>query len=140
MSPRLTLAKTKLPTKTDKLHPPIVLYILNTNTVDCFRKILHHRHWIQRPGIRLVLLLIMLAFLTMVQERRGLKMRPHLVQHIVMPTGSISYAHNGYFAFQIYSSTRKMKENSVTYKYQLSVCLFCYCINDIIENHSTFNM
>ena len=36
--------------------------------VDCFCKIVHHHRWIQRPGITLVLLLIVLAFLVMVQH------------------------------------------------------------------------
>ena len=48
-------------------HPPIVLYIMRT-LVDHFRKTVHHRRWIQRLGIILALLLIVLAFLARVQQ------------------------------------------------------------------------
>ena len=56
-----------------KLHSPIVLYIMRT-LVDGFRKIVCHHRWIQRPGVIVALLLIVLAFLAMVQQRRGPKM------------------------------------------------------------------
>ena len=39
--------------------------------VDGFRKIVRYHRWIQRLGIILALLLIVLAFLAMVQQRRG---------------------------------------------------------------------
>ena len=45
--------------------------------VDRYRKIVRHCRWIQRPGIILALLLIVLAFLGIVQQRRGPKMQPH---------------------------------------------------------------
>ena len=48
--------------------------------VDAFRKIVRHHWWIQRPGIILALLLIVPAFLALVQQQRGLKRRPHHVQ------------------------------------------------------------
>ena len=48
--------------------------------VDPFHKIVHHHHWIEGPCIILALLLIMLAFLTMVQHRRGLKVWLHGAQ------------------------------------------------------------
>ena len=41
---------------------------------------MHHHRWIQKLGIILALLLIMLAFPATVQQQRGLKMRPHRVQ------------------------------------------------------------
>ena len=62
-----------------KLDPSIVLYITRT-LVDGFRKVVRHHRWIQRPGIILALLLILLAFLAKVQQRRGPKMRPHRVR------------------------------------------------------------
>ena len=43
--------------------------------VDRFRKIVRHRRWIQRLETILALLLIVLAFLAVVQQRRGPKMR-----------------------------------------------------------------
>ena len=73
--------------------------------VDCFHKILRHRRWIQTPGIILTLLLIMLAFLTIVQQRRDPKMQPRRVQqaraHITTLTRSIPNAYN---IFRIRSS------------------------------------
>ena len=78
MSPRLTLANTKLPPKTDS-ETTIVLHIMRT-LVDRFRKNVRRRRWIQKTGHNLALLLIVLAFLTMVQQRRGPKMRPRRVQ------------------------------------------------------------
>ena len=48
--------------------------------IDYFRKIVRHYRWIQRPGIILALLIIVLAFLAMVQQRRGPKMRPRVQQ------------------------------------------------------------
>ena len=39
--------------------------------VDGFRKIVRYHRWIQRPGIIVALLLIVLAFLAMVQQRTG---------------------------------------------------------------------
>ena len=48
--------------------------------IDRFRKIVRHRRWIQGPCIILALLLIVLAFLAIVQQRRGPKMRPHRAQ------------------------------------------------------------
>ena len=63
-----------------------------------WRKIVRHHHWIQRPGIILALLLIVL-FLAMVQQQWGPKTQPHRVQqaqaHITMPTRNIPNAHNG---------------------------------------------
>ena len=80
MSPRRTLANTKLPPIMDsETTPTNSLYIMQT-LVDSFHKIVRHHRWIQRRGIVLALLLIMLAFLAMVQKRRDLKMRPHCVQ------------------------------------------------------------
>ena len=100
VSPWRTLANSKLPPKTVKLHPPIVVYIVRTH-VDCFCKIVGHLHWIQRPDIILALLLIVLAFLASVQQRRGLKMWLHRVQqptaHITTPTGSIPHADTSVF-------------------------------------------
>ena len=64
----------------------------------CFHKIVCHHCWIQRPGILLALLLIVLDSLTSVQHRRGLKMWPPCVQqhaagwaHITTPTRSAVY-------------------------------------------------
>ena len=68
------LSQTKLPPKADsETTPTNSLYIMRT-LVDRFRKIVRHRRWIQRPGTILALLLIVLAFLAMVQQRRGPKM------------------------------------------------------------------
>ena len=39
--------------------------------VHRFHKIVHHRHWIQIPGIILALLLITLVFIATVQQWRG---------------------------------------------------------------------
>ena len=64
MSPTRTLANTKLPPKTDSESTPTNSYVQFMRTlVDGFRKIVHHRRWIQRLGIVLALLLIVLAFL-----------------------------------------------------------------------------
>ena len=61
---------------------------------------MHHHHWIQKLGIVLALLVIVLDFFAMVQQWRAPKMRPHDVQqiqaHITMPTGSIPNPHNRY--------------------------------------------
>ena len=95
MSPRRTLANTNyLGKRKVKLCPPIVLYIIVLYIIQTlvkgFCKTVHHLHWIQRPGIIVALLLIVLAFLAMVQQRRGLKMLPHRVQqNITTPTESI---------------------------------------------------
>ena len=85
-------------------------------------KIVHHHRWIQRPGILLALLLIMLAFLAMVQQSRGPKMRRRVQQaqaHITMPTGSIPNAHN---VFWIRSGSSFHVKISIEH-------LFCYRIN-----------
>ena len=86
--------------------------------VDRFRTIVRHRRWIQRPGIILALLFIVLAFLAMVQQWTGPTMRLHrvlLVQaHYTTPTGSIPDVHNGYlrildtlwWSFPLYSQTK----------------------------------
>ena len=61
---------------TVKLHPPI-----NWMLVDHFHKIECYCRWIQRPGLHYVALsLVILAFLTIVQQQRGLKMWPHHAQ------------------------------------------------------------
>ena len=71
MSPRRTLANTKLPPKrTEKLHPPIVLYIMRM-LVDGFHKVVCYCCWIERPGI-IALLLIVPAF----------KMQPHTLPRL----------------------------------------------------------
>ena len=85
-------------------------------------KIVRHHRWIQIPGILLALLLIMLAFLTMVQQCRGPKMRRRVQQaqaHITTPTGSIPNAHN---VFRIHSGSSFHIKISIEH-------LFCYCIN-----------
>ena len=65
MSPRHTLANTKLPPKTDsETTPTNSLYIMRT-LVDGFHRIVCHHHWIQRLGIILALLLIVLALAAM---------------------------------------------------------------------------
>ena len=63
MSPRRTLANTKLPPKTDSESTPTNEFM--RTLVDGFCKIVRHRRWIQRLGIVLALLLIVLAFLAM---------------------------------------------------------------------------
>ena len=105
-----------------KLHPPIVLYIMQT-LVDGFRKIVRYHRWIQRLGIILALLLIVLAFLAMVQQRRGSKMQCHHVQqpkHITMSTGSIPNAHTDTSVYSRYTavvlSTVLANEQSCTNK------------------------
>ena len=50
--------------------------------VDRFRKSVRHRRYIQRLGIILALLLIVLAFLAKVQQRRGPKVRPHTLPRV----------------------------------------------------------
>ena len=84
--PRLTLANTKLPPKTDTetTSTTIVLYITRTH-VDRFRKIVCHCRWIQRLGIKTY-------YINSVAHRASLschghgtatwdpKMRPHRVQ------------------------------------------------------------
>ena len=60
--------------------------------VYCFRKIVHHIRWIQKLGIILTLLLIVLTFLNHVwQLKCGLVCLLARV-HITMPTGSIPEA------------------------------------------------
>ena len=44
--------------------------------VYCFRKIMHHIWWIQRLGIILTVLLVVLTFLNFVRQWKGFKMRP----------------------------------------------------------------
>ena len=63
MSPRHTLANTKLPPKVDSETTPTNSFVYNATLVDHFRKIVHHRRWIQQPGITLALLLTVLAFI-----------------------------------------------------------------------------
>ena len=62
------ISRYTVPPKTDNETTPtnIVLYVMRT-LVDSFHKIVRHHRWIQRPSIILALLLIVLAFLTMVQ-------------------------------------------------------------------------
>ena len=75
-----------------------VLYIMRT-LVDRFRTIVRHLRWIQRPGIMLALLLIVLAFLATAQQRiKGLTSHYH---RFTMPTGSIPNAHNEVSLFRI---------------------------------------
>ena len=50
--------------------------------VDGFRMIVRHHRWIQRQGIVLALLLIVLAFFAMVQQQRGPKTRPYRIQRL----------------------------------------------------------
>ena len=69
MYPGRTLANTKLPPKTDSETIPTNSSVHKRLSYDCG----HHR-WIQRPGIILAVPLIALAFLAMVQKRRGPKM------------------------------------------------------------------
>ena len=45
-----------------------------------FHKIVCHCHWNQRQGIILALILIVLAFLAITKQRRGLEMWPHCAQ------------------------------------------------------------
>ena len=94
MSPRHTLANTKLPPKVDSETAPTNSFVYNVTLVDCFRKIVRHSHWVQRPGIILVLLLIVLAFLTaMVRSKNA-------TSYITTPTKIIPNAHN---IFSIYT-------------------------------------
>ena len=100
------------------------------------------RCWIQRPGITLALLLIVLAFLTMVQQWRGPKMQPHHVQqapaHITTPTGNILNAHNVFAYTAVVLSTVLTNENFqfAIYKYRVFILLLCkyttVCDNCII--------
>ena len=130
MSTRLTLPiQNYLRKQTVQLHPPIVLCIIIMRTlVDRIGKILRHRSWSQKPGITLVLLLIMLTFLTMVEQRRGPKMGPHRPNLIVFntittPTGSVPNAHNGhappysgYAAVVLSTESANEKSRLATYK------------------------
>ena len=50
------------------------------NNLDTRLLIVHHLRRIQRPGIILALLLIMLTFLNIVWQQRDLKMQPHCAQ------------------------------------------------------------
>ena len=50
------------------------------NNLDTHLLIVHHLRRIQRPGIILALLLIMLTFLNIVWQQRGLKMQPRCAQ------------------------------------------------------------
>ena len=94
MSPRHTLANTKLPPKVDSETAPTNSFVYNVTLVDCFRKIVRHSRWVQRPGIILVLLLIVLAFLVAVVRSKN------ATSHITTPTKSIPNAHN---IFSIYT-------------------------------------
>ena len=75
MSPRHTLANTKLPPKTDSETTPTNSFV---HIASGFCKIVCHHRW--PDSIILALLLIVLAFFSMIQQRRGPKMRPHRVQ------------------------------------------------------------
>ena len=127
MSPRRTLANTELPPKADSETTPTnsLVYIMRT-LVDRFRKIVRHRRWIQRLGIILALLLFLLAFLAMVQQRTGPKMRPNTLPRLPevyrMPITDTSV-----FRIQSGHCTRKRK---LSYRYQSSI----YCIHVIIAS------
>ena len=127
MSPRRTFSQYK------------ISYLRKRTVIDRFRKIVRYHRWIQRPGIILALLLIALAFLAMVQRRRGPKMRPHRVQqpeHMLprlpevyrIPITDTS-RYSGYAAVVL--STVLANEWLRTIE-----CLFCYCCHNC--NHSTF--
>ena len=116
-----------------KLHPPIVLYIMRT-LVDSFHKIVRHHCWIQRLGVLLALLLIMLAFLAMVQQWRGPKMWSHRVQQAehIHYHGSIPNAHNQYIRiFRIFRIHSSRLFNCTCSYVQITIeCLFCYCCHN----------
>ena len=57
--------------------------------VSRFRKIVRHYCWSQRLGIILALLLIVLAFLDIVKQWRGPKVRLHCPQQLVLFPGRI---------------------------------------------------
>ena len=65
--------------------------------VDRFRKIVRHCRWIQRLGIILALLLIVLAFLAIAQQRSKVCSTAQARAHIIPPLvpGSIPNARNG---------------------------------------------
>ena len=108
--------------RTVKLHPPIVLYIMQT-LVDHFRKTVRHRRWIQKLGAILALLLIVLAFSPWYSTGQ-------VTSHITMPTGSIPNAHNGYLRIphtQQWSFPLLANEKFRIAMYQSSV----YCINTL---------
>ena len=52
---------------TVKLHLTILMQM--TVAADCYRKIVHHHRWIQWSGIILALLLIVPAFLSIIQQQ-----------------------------------------------------------------------
>ena len=109
--------------------------------VDSFHKIVRHHCWIQRLGVLLALLLIMLAFLAMVQQWRGLKMWSHHVQqpeHIHYH-GSIPSAHNQYIRiFRIYRIHSSRLFNCTCSYVQITIeCLFCYCCHNCKRPQST---
>ena len=81
----------------------------------------------------------MLAFLALVQQRRGPKwdliMFNSLSTHITTPTGSILKAHNGYIRIFWIRSGRPF--NCTRGYIQITTeCLFCCCCHNC--NHSTF--
>ena len=87
------LSQYKLPPKTD-----------NEDNADACRPLsLRHRCWIQRSSAIVPLLRIVLAFLVIVKQQRGPKMRSHRVQQslITTPTGSIPNAYNRYLDINI---------------------------------------
>ena len=102
--------------------------------VDSFHKIVRHHRWIQRLGVLLALLLMMLAFLAMVQHWRGPKMWSHRVQqpeHIHCH-GSIPNAHNQYICiFRIFRIHSSRLFNCTRSYIQITIqCLFCYCCHN----------
>ena len=75
-----------------------------------FRKIMRHHYWIQRPGIILALLVIVLAFLTLGQQRSGLKMLCSTAQtHITTYT---EFVYSGYAAV-VHSNEHAVMHNRV---------------------------
>ena len=100
---------------TVKLHPPI-----NRMLVDHFHKIECHCGWIQRPGITLALSLVVLAFLTTVQQHRGPKM--HLIMLNSPSTQTFPCLTRGYTKMDasIYSGSGAYK---ATIKRSLRYCI-----------------
>ena len=100
--------------------------------VNHFRKIVRHHRWIQRPGIMLALLLKVLAFLAMVQQRRGPKMQGSSTHYL--PTGSnLPVPITDTSVFRIRNGapfhwTRKQKR-SIRY---IQISIECLCHNGII--------
>ena len=83
ISPRLTLANTKLPSKTDSETMPTDVFAHNGDACWPFRKIVCHSRWIQRLGIILAPLLIMLAFSSSYGEVRNGDLIVYALPHLL---------------------------------------------------------